>query len=542
MTEPETIDVLVVGAGYAGLYLLHRLRAHGLSVRVVEAGDGVGGTWYWNRYPGARCDVESVEYGYSFSPELDNEWSWTERYATQPQILAYLNRVADRFELRRDIQLNTRVVAAHYDDSGRSWRVRTEPADAASGDHADLVARFCVMATGCLSKPKTPDIPGVNSFAGPTYSTSRWPHEGVDFTGRRVGIIGTGSSGVQSIPVIAEQAAHLHVFQRTANYIVPAHNRELTDGEQRPEELADRRSNALHTRSGLAFDGSELNERLATEVSDEERDGEFERLWRKGGLTMVLAFPDVGVVGPANGAAAEFIHRKIREKVDDPKVAEMLIPRDHPFAAKRLCVDTGYYETFNRDNVTLVNLSETPIDEIVPAGVRTTAEHIELDALVLATGFDAMTGALTAIDVRGSGGVRLRREWANGPRTYLGLAVAGFPNLFTVTGPGSPSVLSNMRLSIEQHVDWITDCIRYLDEHNIASIEADEAAQDSWVQHVAEVAEPTVVAHARNWYVGANVPGKPRMFMPYIGGVPVYRETCEKVAADGYQGFELTSA
>jgi cyclohexanone monooxygenase len=542
VTEPETIDVLVVGAGYSGLYLLHRLRAQGLSVRVVETGDGVGGTWYWNRYPGARCDVESVEYGYSFSAELDSEWSWNERYSTQPQILAYLNRVADRFDLRRDIQLNTRVVAAQYDESGRSWRVRTEPAYPESGERAELVARFCVMATGCLSKPKIPDIPGVGSFAGQTYSTSSWRREGVGFGGQRVGVIGTGSSGVQSIPVIAEQAAHLHVFQRTANYIVPAHNRDLTDGDQRPEELAVRRSNALGNRSGLAFDGGELNERPGTEVSDEEREGEFERLWRKGGLTMVMAFPDVGVEGPVNEAAAEFVHRKIREKVRDPKVAEMLIPRDHPFGAKRLCVDTGYYETFNRDNVTLVSLRETPIEEVVPNGVRTTAEQIELDALVLATGFDAMTGALTAIDIRGRAGVPLRLEWANGPRTYLGLAIAGFPNLFTVTGPGSPSVLSNMRLSIEQHVNWITDCIRYLDEHDITSIEATEAAQDSWVEHVAEVAEPTVVAHAQNWYVGANVPGKPRVFMPYIGGVPVYREICEQVATDGYQGFVLTSA
>ena len=336
MTEPETLDVLVVGAGYSGLYLLHRLRAQGLSVRVVEAGDGVGGTWYWNRYPGARCDVESVEYGYSFSAELDSEWSWNERYSTQPQILAYLNRVADRLDLRRDIRLNTRVVAAHYDESGRSWRVRTEPAGADSGEHTEVVARFCVMATGCLSKPKIPDIPGVSSFAGLTYATSSWPHEGVDFAGQRVGIIGTGSSGVQAIPMIAEQAAHLHVFQRTANYIVPAHNRELTNAEQGPEELAVRRSSALNNPSGLAFDGGELNERAATEVSEEEREREFERLWRKGGLTMLLAFTDVGTEGPTNEAAAEFVHRKIREKVRDPKVAETLVPRDHPFGAKRL--------------------------------------------------------------------------------------------------------------------------------------------------------------------------------------------------------------
>jgi cyclohexanone monooxygenase len=540
-TAPDRtdFDVIVVGAGYSGLYLLHRLRSQGRSVRVVEAADGVGGTWFWNRYPGARCDVESLEYGFSFSEELDREWRWNERYSAQPDILAYLNTVADKFDLRPDIQLNTTVTSATYDEPSHRWRVRTQDA---SGAGTELSAQFCVMATGCLSKPKSPDIAGLGSFAGPTYYTSSWPHEGVDFTGQRVGVIGTGSSGVQAIPLIAEQADHLHVFQRTANYIVPAHNHDLTEDHQRAEELAQRRSNALDCPLGVAFAATETNQQLSTDLTPEQRDAEFERLWRRGGLVMMLAFPDLLLEGEGNRAAAEFLAKKIRERVADPAVAEILTPRGYPVGAKRLCVDTNYYETFNRDNVTLVDLTASPIEEVTPAGVRTGDAEIELDALVMATGFDAMTGALTAIDIRGRGGVELAQRWADGPRSYLGLSIAGFPNLFTVTGPGSPSVLSNMRLSIEQHVVWITDCIRYLTSRGIASIEATEAAQESWVAHAAEVAEPTVFPRGASWYTGSNVPGKARVFMPYIGGVPAYREACEKVVADGYSGFQLTPA
>jgi cyclohexanone monooxygenase len=529
------LDVVVVGAGFSGIYLLHKLREQGLSVRVLEAGGGVGGTWYFNRYPGARCDVESVEYGFSFSPELDEQWRWSERYSTQPDILAYLDTVADTLDLRRDIQLDTRVASAHHDEAAARWTVRTEAGE-------ELSARFCVMATGCLSKPKAPDIPGEGSFAGPTYYTSSWPHEGVDFIGLRVGVIGTGSSGIQSIPLIAKEAAHLHVFQRTANYVVPAHNHDLPEDAHRPEHLAVRRQSGLDCPLGIAFDFTDANLKAATELTPEERNAEFERMWRLGGLTMILAFADLLVDEEAGNAAAEFVNDKIRARVDDPEVAEILIPKGYPFGAKRLCVDIDYYETYNRDNVTLVDLRVTPIETITSAGVRTTQTEVELDALVLATGFDAMTGALAAIDIRGRGGLALKDKWAAGPRTYLGLGIAGFPNLFTVTGPGSPSVLSNMRVSIEQHVNWITDCIRYLDERDLRTIEATEQAEDQWVAHVNEVGEPTVFSKGNSWYVGANVPGKPRVFMPYIGGVPLYRETCADVAAKGYEGFELTPA
>ncbi|HZS22346.1 MAG TPA: NAD(P)/FAD-dependent oxidoreductase [Pseudonocardiaceae bacterium] len=528
-------DVVVVGAGFSGLYLLHKLRGLGMSVRVLEAGGGVGGTWYFNRYPGARCDVESVEYGFSFSEELDKKWRWSERYSAQPDILAYLDTVADALDLRRDIQLDTNVASAHYDEAAQRWQVRTEAGE-------DISARFCVMATGCLSKPKDPDIPGEGSFAGPTYYTSRWPHEGVDFTGLRVGVIGTGSSGVQSIPIIAEQASHLTVLQRTANYAIPAHNHHLPEDMHRPEVLAERRQNGLDCPLGVAFQFTPENQKKASELTAQERQAVVERLWEQGGLTMMLAFADLLVDEEAGKAAAEFVNNKIREQVNDPEVAEILIPKGYPFGAKRLCVDTGYYETYNRDNVTLIDLRATPIESITPAGVRTTGAEFELDALVLATGFDAMTGALAAIDIRGRHGLALKDKWAAGPRTYLGLGVAGFPNLFTVTGPGSPSVLSNMRVSIEQHVDWITDCIRYLDEHNLRTIEATEQAEERWVDHVNEVGEPTVFSKGNSWYVGANVPGKPRVFMPYLGGVPLYRQTCEDVAAKGYEGFELTPA
>ena len=527
-------DVVVVGAGYSGLYLLHRLRELGLSVRVLEAGGGVGGTWYFNRYPGARCDVDALEYGFSFSAELDQKWRWDERYATQSEILRYLETVADTFDLRRDVQLDTRVDSATWDEAGRRWRLRTEAGEV-------FEARFVVMATGCLSVPKKPDIPGVESFAGPTYFTSRWPHEGVDFTGQRVGVVGTGSSAVQAIPRIAEQAAALTVFQRTANYIVPARNHPLGNDDHREEALAARRESGRNTPLGLSVEPSGFAELSALEVSAEQRDAEFERLWNRGGLTLMTAFADLLVDERANEAAAEFLRDKIRGRVRDPEVAERLCPSGYPIGAKRLCVDIDYYETYNRDTVELVDLRATPIDEITPTGARVAGREIELDALVLATGFDAMTGALTSIDIRGREGRSLNEAWAAGPRTYLGLSVAGFPNLFAVAaGPGSPGVLSNMRVSIEQHVDWITDCVRYLTERGMTGIEATEQAQDGWVEHVREVGDATLFPRADSWYVGANVPGKPRVFMPYIGGVPAYRETCAEVAGDGYRGFELT--
>jgi cation diffusion facilitator CzcD-associated flavoprotein CzcO len=532
MVQPAAYDAVVVGAGFAGLYMLHRLRELGLSARVYEAGEGVGGTWYWNRYPGARCDVESMDYSYSFSDELQQEWRWTERYSAQPEILTYINHVADRFDLRRDVKLDTRVTAAVFDEATSRWAVETDRGDRVS-------ARFCIMATGCLSDAQVPDIEGRETFAGRWYHTGRWPHEGVDFTGQRVAVIGTGSSAIQSIPIIAGQAARLFVFQRTPNYTVPARNAPLDpDYEQRVKAGYDEfRRQARESRVGFVVERSEES---ALAVAPEARQREYEKRWHRGGLGFSATFADLLIDQDANDTAAEFFRAQIRAIVRDPALAEALTPKDYPLGTKRLCVDTNYYATFNRDNVTLVDLRKTPIEAITPRGVRTRDAEYAVDSLVFATGFDAMTGALLKIDIRGRAGRTLREKWAAGPRTYLGLAIAGFPNLFTVTGPGSPSVLSNMIVSIEQHVDWIADCLVSLRAHDREAIEATVAAEDAWVAHVNDVGHTTLYPRAKSWYTGANVPGKPRVFMPYVGGVGVYRQKCDEVAAKGYEGFSLT--
>ena len=531
--KQQVVDAVVVGAGFSGLYMLHRLRKLGLSVRVFEAGGDIGGTWYWNRYPGARCDVESMEYSYSFDAELEQEWQWTEKYPSQPEILRYINHVADRYDLRRDIELDTRVTSAVYDGTQDRWLVATDRGE-------QVTAKFCVMATGCLSASKLPEVEGLESFAGETYHTGHWPHEGVDFSGQRVAVIGTGSSGIQAIPIIAEQAAHLTVFQRTPNFSMPALNRPLEDGEQQDlkQRYPDHREAARSSAFGIPV---EEPTQSALEVSEEERRQTYEEAWNKGHLvSLMLSYYDLIIDKEANDTAAEFVRDKIRETVDDPEVAEALLPTDHPIATKRPCLDTGYFETFNRENVSLVNLRKTPITEVTPQGVRTSEDHYEFDAIVFATGFDAMTGALTGVDIRGARGTQLAEKWAEGPRTYLGLATAGFPNLFMITGPGSPSVLSNMMVSIEQHVDWIADCIGFLRDRDIARIEATVEAEDEWVEHVNEVGHTTLYPRANSWYMGANVPGKPRVFMPYIGGVGLYREKCDDVAAKEYEGFALS--
>jgi cation diffusion facilitator CzcD-associated flavoprotein CzcO len=532
MSDREQVDAVVVGAGFAGLYMLHRLRGLGLSARVFEAGDGIGGTWYWNRYPGARCDVESLDYSYSFSDALQQEWHWTERYASQPEILKYIDHVADRFDLRRDVTLSTRVTAAVFDEATSRWDVRTDRGH-------QIAARFCIMATGCLSSAQVPEFPGRETFAGRWYHTGHWPHEGVDFTGQRVGVIGTGSSAIQSIPIIARQAAHLYVFQRTPNFSIPARNASLDSEHERrwKASYAEHRRQARESRVGFV---TERNDASALEVSAEERLRQYEERWGRGGLGFNATFADLLTSQEANDTAADFFRAKIQAAVRDPDVAETLSPRHYPVGTKRLCVDTDYYETFNRDNVTLIDLRRTPIEAITPHGLRTRAAAYTLDSLVFATGFDAMTGALLSIDIRGRAGLTLQRQWAEGPRTYLGLAVAGFPNLFIITGPGSPSVLSNMIVSIEQHVDWIADCLSYLGRHGRAAIEATAEAQDLWVAHVNEVGNATLYPRANSWYMGANIPGKPRIFMPYIGGVGAYRQRCDEVAAAGYSGFALT--
>ncbi|HMO95218.1 MAG TPA: NAD(P)/FAD-dependent oxidoreductase [Tepidiformaceae bacterium] len=532
---PRELDALIVGAGFAGLYQLLKLRQAGFTAHVVEAGDGVGGTWYWNRYPGARCDIESLQYQYGFDESLAKEWRWSEKYATQPEILEYINWVADRFDLRRDIQLETRVTAAHFNESTNRWDITTD-----KGDH--FAARFCIMATGCLSAAKVPDIKGLDTFEGEWYHTGAWPHEGVDFTGKTVGVIGTGSSGIQSIPLIAQQAKHLTVFQRTANFSVPAHNGPLDEDyrAQMTANFGQVRAEALTTPAG--FVGRALNNKSALAASEEERKEVFEDRWAVGGFSLGSAFNDIGINIESNEIAAEFVRSKIREIVKDPEVAELLCPRDYPIMTKRLCVDTGYYDTFNRENVKLVNIKDNPIEEITPAGLRTGTDEYTFDVIVFATGFDAMTGALNAIDIQGRGGEKLRDHWVAGPRTYLGLQVAGFPNLFTITGPGSPSVLTNMIASIEQHVDWITDCVEYLRERNVATIEPDQKAEDEWVEHVNTVASFTLFPRANSWYIGANIPGKPRVFMPYVGGLGLYGQKCQQVAEAGYEGFVLGAA
>jgi cation diffusion facilitator CzcD-associated flavoprotein CzcO len=531
---PDLADVVVVGAGLAGLYMLYRLRGQGLSVRVFEQADGVGGTWYWNRYPGARCDVESLDYSYSFSEELQQEWVWTERYATQPEILRYINHVADRFDLRRDIQFETRVLAAHFDEETNRWRVRTDRGH-------DVAARFCVMATGCLSTPQRPNFAGLERFRGHWYQTGNWPHEPVDFSGQRVGVIGTGSSAIQSIPIIARQAAHLYVFQRTPNFSVPAHNGPIDPAYERwvRENYAEFRRQARESRSGFVVPLNAYSEMPALSVTEQERQEQYAARWARGGFGLTSAFADITTNQAANETAAAFVHARIREIVRDPQVAELLCPKDHPLGTKRLCVDSGYYETYNRENVTLVDVRSDPIEEIAPDGLRTHGAAYALDSIVFAIGFDAMTGTLVSIDIRGRGGVCLRDKWAAGPRTYLGIATAGFPNLFLITGPGSPSVLSNMMVSIEQHVDWTADCIAWLDERGYVTLEPQQQAEDDWVQEVNDVAETTLYPLANSWYVGANIPGKPRIFMPYIGGVGKYRALCDEVAAAGYRGFDL---
>jgi len=524
-------DAVVVGAGFAGLYMLHRLRNAGFSVRVYEAGGGVGGTWYWNRYPGARCDVESMEYSYSFSEELEQEWEWTERYATQPEIMRYLNHVADRFDLRPDIQLDTRVVSATYAEDDARWTVGLQGGD-------PVTARFVIMASGCLSTARVPDFPGLDSFTGRTLHTGDWPADGVDFTGKRVGVIGTGSSGVQVIPLVAEDADTLVVFQRTPNFTMPARNAPLD-----PRRIAEVKAKypALRAQARVSRNGTlRVNyDEPAVTAPDSLRRERYESGWALGGNDIVGSFSDLMVDQRANDTLADFLREKVREILDDAGNALALTSQPYPVGAKRMCLGTDYYETFNRDNVELVDLRSSPIESVTPTGIRTTDREYELDAIVFATGFDAMTGAILRVDIHGRGGRSLRDDWADGPHTYLGLTSAGYPNLFFITGPGSPSVLSNVVVSIEQHVEWIGDHLEYLRKNDLATTEPDLQAQTDWVAHVNEVAGRTLMMKAASWYLGANVPGKPRVFMPYVGGVGTYRAICDEVANDGYRGFVL---
>jgi cation diffusion facilitator CzcD-associated flavoprotein CzcO/acetyl esterase/lipase len=533
-------DVVVVGAGMAGLYLLHRLRGLGLRAVAVEAADDVGGTWYWNRYPGARCDIQSLDYQFKFDPELMKDWQWSEKYATQPEILRYLQHVAERYDLRRDIRFRTRVQKARWDDDQGLWHVHTTPADG-GGAESVVTGRYYVMATGCLSVPKDPDIPGTERFRGDVYVTGRWPHEGVDFTGKRVAVIGTGSSGIQSIPLIADQAAELVVFQRTPNYSMPAGNGPVPEDKRRAVEAdpASYHEAARWTAAGVVV--REPTEGVFA-VDEAERRRRFEDAWARGELLAPgEQFADLQISAEANEAFAEFVREKIRAVVDDPETAELLCPRGYPFGTKRPCLDTNYFQTFNRDHVRLVDLHAQPIRSVTETGIvfgeGDREERRDFDAIVYATGFDAMTGALVSVDIEGRDGVTLKDKWHAGPVTYLGLTTVGFPNFFMVTGPGSPSVLSNMVVSIEQHVDWIAACLDDQRRGGYTRIEPTETAEAAWGLHVNDCANITLFPQTASWYMGANVPGKPRVFLPYVGGVGTYRETCDQVVEEGYLGF-----
>ena len=529
MQNSQRFDVIIVGAGFAGLCMLHRLRGLGFRAQVVEAAADVGGVWFWNRYPGARCDVESLQYSYSFSSELEQEWVWTERYASQPEILRYIEHVALRFDLRRDIRFNARVAAADWDAASARWNLRLE-------DGGSLSARFCVLASGALSLARLPAITGIERFTGRVLHTGAWPHEGVDFSGARVGVIGTGSSGIQAIPAIAAQAKHLTVFQRSANFSIPAWNAPLLPAEQAAWKKVYHEHRARAREVGTLY---EFNDKPASQAGPQEREREYQRRWDKGGVNFVHAFNDLMIDRRSNDSIADFVRARIRATVRDPLVAESLCPQDHPLGTKRICVDTGYFETYNRANVRLVDLRKTPIVEVTHDGVLTGDERHELDVLVCATGYDALTGAALAIDIRGKEGLPLRSKWSAGPRTLLGLMSKGFPNLFFVTGAGSPSVLVNMIVGIEHHVEWIGDCLAHLRENRVDSIDATLAAEDRWVAHVNAAADKTLLPLANSWFLGANIPGKPRVFMPYAAKIGVYRRECQEAADAGYAGFSL---
>lgn len=531
----QQVDVAVVGAGFAGLYLLHRLRKAGFSAVALEEGGDVGGTWYWNRYPGARCDIQTIDYSYTFDPELDRAWTWSEKYATQPEILRYLGFVADRYDLRRDIRFGTKVTQATWDDATSRWLISTN-------NGANVSCRYYIMATGCLSSPKPPEIDGVKDFKGEIYFTGRWPHQGVDLKGKRVAVIGTGSSGIQSIPLIAEQAAQLTVFQRTPNFALPAGNGPVPDDRKAffESDRAAYREQARWSMAGVPYPQQTV---VSWQLSDAERRERFEKAWAAGDLVHILSqlWADQAVDVDGNKVVADLIREKIGAVVKDPEIAAALAPHDHPFGAKRPCLDTNYYATYNRPNVTLVNLRQEPIKAITASGISTDKRSFDVDVIVFATGFDAMTGAIMAVHpISGRGGKSLSDVWAHGPQTYLGVTVAGFPNLFMITGPGSPSVLSNMAVSIEQHVDWVVERIAALRDAGFTTMEATDTAQAGWERHMADCATLTLHRLANTWYTGANVPGKPQGVMPYTGGVGPYRSICNEVVGRGMLGFRLT--
>ena len=525
------VDVVVVGAGFSGLYLLYRLRKAGFSTRVFERGGDVGGTWYWNRYPGARCDVESLQYSYSFDEQLQQDWHWPEKFSAQPDILAYANHVADRFNLKKDIEFNIEVKASWFDENLKTWKITTNTGE-------EINAQYFIMATGCISTTQIPNIKGLSDYVGNTFHTGDWPHEEVDFSGQSIAVIGTGSSGIQSIPVLAKQAKKLTVFQRTPNYSIPSQNEPMTKKYERSwkDVYSERRKEMRYSAHGSLKD---LNDVPALSVDEDQRQELYTKRWAIGGTGFLGSFNDLLTNADANYTAAEYVRQQIKRVVKDKETAEILCPRSYPIGTKRICIDTGYFETYNRENVKLVDISKKPIQRLVADGIIVDDQLYAFDSIIFATGFDAMTGSIFNVDIKGRGGLALKEKWNAGPKTYLGLMSASFPNLFMITGPGSPSVKSNMIMSIEQHVDLVIETLLSMRRKGLSVVEPELEAENKWVDHVQEVANKTLFPQANSWYMGANIPGKPRLFMPYIGGVGAYREICEEIVANNYRGFKF---
>ena len=525
------VDVVVVGAGFSGLYLLYRLRKAGFSTRVFERGGDVGGTWYWNRYPGARCDVESLQYSYSFDEQLQQDWHWPEKFSAQPDILAYANHVADRFNLKKDIEFNIEVKASWFDENLKTWKITTNTGE-------DINAQYFIMATGCISTTQIPNIKGLSDYVGNTFHTGDWPHEEVDFSGQSIAVIGTGSSGIQSIPVLAKQAKKLTVFQRTPNYSIPSQNEPMTKKYERSwkDVYSERRKEMRYSAHGSLKD---LNDVPALSVDEDQRQELYTKRWAIGGTGFLGSFNDLLTNADANYTAAEYVRQQIKRVVKDKETAEILCPRSYPIGTKRICIDTGYFETYNRENVKLVDISKKHIQRLVTDGIIVDDQLYAFDSIIFATGFDAMTGSIFNVDIKGRDGLALKEKWNAGPKTYLGLMSASFPNLFMITGPGSPSVKSNMIMSIEQHVDLVIETLLSMRRKGLSVVEPELEAENKWVDHVQEVANKTLFPQANSWYMGANIPGKPRLFMPYIGGVGAYREICEEIVANNYRGFKF---
>lgn len=528
---PRRLDALIIGMGFGGMCMLHTAREGGLDVHAIEAGDDVGGTWYWNRYPGARCDVMSIDYSYSFLNEIQQEWTWTEKFAAQPEILAYARFVADKLDLRRDTTFNTRATSIAYDDARRLWVIATEQGEV-------YEATYCIMATGPLSIPKGIDIPGRETFGGEIYLSGRWPQHKVNFAGKRVGIIGTGSTGIQAVPVVAEEAAHLTVFQRTPSFTIPMRNRALT-----PDYMAQVKAHypRLRTIARSTHTGGvrPVSTRPMFSVTREEAHKLLEDGWNEGGQAIFGLFSDLLYDQQTNDVVAEFVRAKIKAVVNDPHTAAVLTPHGYPIFSRRPCLDTNYYETFNRDNVALVDCINEPIEAIIPTGIRTSDREIPLDIIIGATGYDGLTGAMMAVDIKGRGGRSLREKWAGGAQSYLGLMMAGFPNLFIIAGANGPSALANFVILNEENATWIMRCITYLRDHGHSAIEPTEEAEDAYMTLLTEIAGRSLIPKAKSWYVGANIPGKANFFPIFAGGFSRYIEMCTKAADNNYAEFVI---